>query len=878
MAKNKVLLDGGGNVRQKGPVGRSGRPASRGRVNTQGHQKKRQRAQQKGGGAAKKTIVQSCQSFIPIKDIREGIIITEDGRYVRIVEFSPINFGLRSASEQAMIIDDFAAMLKIAPCRIQFKSFARRSDKEKYIKRLREDYEREGSEQCRALLTEYMRLVASVADQEGISRRFFMVAEYEPTTGNNDFYYIANNLNSTVHTICSRMRACGNEVVHNLEFSNSPDVEQLEILYELLNRKRAEDVPFAQHYPQIVKRYVDYTGRSYRDPPFIPIKEFFAPRSIDISSSKYMVVDGKYHTFAYMAAKDYVDVVNGGWLAFLTNAGDGIDVDVFLERQPKANVQRKIQQSIRFKRLALNDTEDTNSDYDELNSAISSAFYVKHGLANNEDLYNMCLLVTIVGDSAEEVDWKFRELNHIAMSYDMKLTLCRWQQEQAFLSALPLARIDPNLAAKAKRNMLTSTAAASYIYSSFELCDEDGILFGINQSNRSLAMVDIFNSQRYANANMAILGTSGAGKTFTMQCFSTRMRERGIQVFIIPPLKGTEFKRACDNIGGTYVNISAGSPHCINIMEIRPLDEEASRLIDGDDVVRSRLADKAQQVGTFVSLLVTDMNLEEKQLVDEAIIRTYAQKGITNDNASLYDPDGSGQFRKMPILEDLYNNLKENPRTERVANILNLVVHGSASSFNGQTNVDLNNKYVVLDVSELSGSLLTVGMFVALDYVWDMVKQDRTKKKAVFLDELWHLIGASSNRMAAQFVLEIFKTIRGYGGSAIAATQDLNDFFALDGGAYGKGIINNAQTKIILRLAKDEAEFVQDVIGLTHTEVNEVQKLQRGKGLLLTGGNNVFIDFKASPLEVKLITADPKLLGKIAEEKRLEQQLERGEV
>lgn len=824
----------------------------------------------------KKAVIQSCQSFIPIKDIREGIIVTEDNRYVRIVEFTPINFGLRSASEQEIIIDDFASMLKIAPCRIQFKSFSRRADREKYIKRLRADYTKEENEQCKVLLSEYMKLVDSVAEQEAISRRFFMIVEYDANTSNTDFLYIASNLNATVRAICARMRACGNEIVHSLDFTKSPDVEQLEVLYELLNRKRAETVPFAKHYPQVVKRYMDYTGRDYRNPPFIPVKEFFAPRSIDITSSKHVVVDGKYYTFAYLAAKDYNNAVYGNWLAFLTTAGDGIDVDVFLRRLPKAEVQRKTQQQIRLKRLALNDTEDTNSDYDELHSAISSAFYVRDGLANNEDLYYMSVLVTIVGDSAEDAEWKFKELNSIAISYSMKLTRCLWQQEQAFLSALPLARLDYGIEQKARRNMLTSAAAASYIYSSFELCDEDGILFGVNQSNRSLAMVDIFNTARYSNANMAILGMSGSGKTFSMQCLATRMRERGIQVFIIPPLKGEEFKRACDNIGGSYVNISAGSPHCINIMEIRPLDEEAKRLIDGSDVIRSRLADKAQQIGTFVSLLVTDMSLEERQLVDEAIIRTYEQAGITNDNASLLDPDGSGRYREMPILEDLYNNLKANPRTERVANILNLLVHGSASSFNGRTNVDLDNKYVVLDVSQLTGSLLTIGMFVALDYVWDKVKEDRTKKKAVFLDELWQLIGASSNRMAAQFVLEIFKTIRGYGGAAVAATQDLNDFFSLDDGSYGKGIINNSQTKVILRLEKDEALFVQDVIGLTQTEVKAIRKFRRGNCLLITGGNNVFVDFKASPLEAKLITTEQKQLARIAEEKRLEEARQEG--
>lgn len=141
-----------------------------------------------------------------------------------------------------------------------------------------------------------------------------------------------------------------------------------------------------------------------------------------------------------------------------------------------------------------------------------------------------------------------------------------------------------------------------------------------------------------------------------------------------------------------------------------------------------------------------------------------------------------------------------------MANILARLVHGSASSFNQQTNIDRQNKYMILDISELSGDMLPVGMYVALDYVWSKTKEDRTAEKAIFIDEVWQLIGASSNEMAAEYVLEIFKIIRGYGGSAVCATQDFSDFMALKDGKYGRGIINACKTKIVLNLENDEAK------------------------------------------------------------------------
>ena len=221
----------------------------------------------------------------------------------------------------------------------------------------------------------------------------------------------------------------------------------------------------------------------------------------------------------------------------------------------------------------------------------------------------------------------------------------------------------------------------------------------------------------------------------------------------------------------------------------------------------------------------------------------------------------------MPILGDVYDVLMETEDTKRLAHILNRLVHGSASSFNQQTNVDLTNKYTVLDISELTGSsdLLTVGMFVALDFVWDKAKENRTAEKAIFVDECWQLIGASSNRQAAESVLELAKTIRGYGGSLVCATQDLNDFFALDDGKYGKGIINNSKTQILLNLEEAEAQRVQGVLHLSEAELMEITHFERGSALISTNNNNIAVEIKCSQMEKELITTDRRELAELAQ-------------
>ncbi len=480
-------------------------------------------------------------------------------------------------------------------------------------------------------------------------------------------------------------------------------------------------------------------------------------------------------------------------------------------------------------------------------------------------------MITITASSMEDLEWKEAEMKKLLLSQDMNVCTCHFREEQAFLSALPLVSMEKGLFERGKRNLLTSGAASCYPFTSFEMCDDNGILLGVNKYNSSLIIVDIFNSASYKNANMAILGTSGAGKTFTMQLMALRMRRKNIPIFIIAPLKGHEFHRACANVGGEFIQISPASPHCINVMEIRKVDRSVSQLLDGPGIQLSELAAKIQQLHIFFSLLIPDMSHEERQLLDEALIHTYNARGITHDNASLDDPANPGKYREMPVLGDLHEILKAAPETTRMAHILNRLVHGSASTFNKQTNVRLDNKYTVLDISSLTGDLLTVGMFVALDFVWDRAKADRTEEKTIFIDECWQLLsgaGATGTRLAGDFVLEIFKTIRGYGGSAVCASQDLNDFFNLDEGRFGKGIINNSKTKIILNLEDDEADRVQETLHLSDAETLEILHFERGNGLISTNSNNIMVEFRASPLEKELITTDRRELREIVERKR----------
>ena len=800
---------------------------------------------------------------------------TTDGRYIKILEIEPINFMLRSSEEQYNILSSFASWLKISPMKLQFKSITRKADSDKHVALIRKELSEEDNEQCKAMGEDYIRLIKDVGSREALTRRFFLIYQYEAIGRNesDDYSKIFSMLVSAEQNARAYFMQCGNNIIQ----PKNPDQAVAEILYMFFNRRSCVDEPFTDRVNRVIIDTMAAKGKVIGvDPiPHIPVRHFIAPRGLDLTHYNYIIMDGRYYCFLYIKGNGYPSTVRGGWMSSLINAGEGIDIDVHLSRENRSKTIDKVAQRIRLNRTKLKSMHDTSTDYEELTNSIQAGYYIKNGIANhNEDLFYMSVFVTISAKTYEELLWRKQQMIDMLKSMDMYLSDCRFQQEEALRSVMPFLQVSPKLLKKTQRNVLTSGAASTYMFTSFEMSDDSGVLLGVNRHNNSLCIVDLFNTKINKNANLTMCGTSGAGKTFTLQLLALRMRMRGIQCYIIAPIKGHEFKRACSKIGGEFIKIAPGSPHCINVMEIRHTISPEMELIDEVDYndMDSMLARKIQQLMIFFSLLIPDMTNEEEQMLDEALIKTYNEFGITHDNNSLY-ADATcfpPKLKKMPILGDLHKHLLENPMTARVAAIVSRFVTGSAQSFNRQTNVDLTNKYIVLDLSELKGKLLPVGMMIALDYVWDNIKADRTKKKAIMIDEIWQLIGASSNKMAAEFCLEIFKVIRGYGGAAIAATQDLSDFFSLDDGKYGRAIINNSKNKIILNLEQDEAQYVKDVLKLTRTEVRSITQFERGEALIHSNNNKVPVVIKASIEEKEMITTDRAELEAILRKRQKE--------
>ena len=810
----------------------------------------------------------STQQAIPILDVRDDIVILKDGTYVKLMEFSPINFELRSPAEQDGIISQFASVIRTWPKDVHIKVMSVPSNVDQFVNELYDCMEKESSSECKKLQQDQIDMLERISQTQGSSRRFFVSFPFEDGGGfrkTPTFREVKRDLDKSARSLQSSMESCGNMMI-----SSEDRDYTMSALFPTLCKRQSDLMTWEERKEAIIQNYQRKYGENV-NPNRIPAADFIAPDQIESAfSPNYMIIDGKYVTYAYLPSNAYPVQAYGGWLQSLFGYMEDVNVDLWVHKENPESIQRKLQFVLKNTRIKQKHTDDISADYDEITASLESGYYIKQALANGDDFCYMSTILTIYANSLDELNDRFHEMRDYCIRNDMDLKRCTFQQDEAFLATIPTSLFHKGIFAKSKRNIMASQLGSCYPFTAYELCDRGGVFLGINSRYGSPVFINMFDTAKYQNANMMIFGPSGSGKTYTLLCMLLRMRQKGTQVYIIAPLKGFEFYRACQAIGGQIIQIAPGSAQNINIMEIRKKDTSDSDIIDGvpEGSRGSILVNKIQQLHRFFSLLVPDMTAIEKQVLDETLVKTYGRFGITSRNKSLIDPNGNGEYKTMPVLGDLHKDLKETGEDgRRLYNLLSRFVTGSAKSFNQPTNVNLDNKFIVIDVSFLTEELLPIGMFIALDYVMDNAQADRTKRKIVAIDEMWKLMRGS--KMSAEFVVEVFKIIRGYAGSAIGATQDLADVLANESGA---AIINNSKTKLLLPMDKKEAEAVSKVIDLTEEEMKQLKrtetqsatgKRKASKALMVANSNHLFISIKASKTEHDLITTSADDLQRI---------------
>lgn len=587
------------------------------------------------------------------------------------------------------------------------------------------------------------------------------------------------------------------------------------------------------------------------------ILDILSPTAIDTKSRDYIVVDGVFHAYLYITGYGYSTTVGSCWLAPLVEAGEGVNVSFSFTRQNREKILSKIAQTTMLNRSRMRDVGDTRQDYEELDSAITSGLYLKDVMnRQGEDFYYMHTLIEVVADDPDTLEQRVTAVEKLCVSVDMIARRCDYANEQGFLSTLPLVTLDADIERKSRRNALTTGVAAAFPFVSYEHSDRNGIFLGLNLYNKSPVFLDPYDDYKYTNGNWWIGGNSGAGKSVTLQCLAGRLREQGKRVVCVIPKKGHEFRPNCEQLGGLYLRLSPSSRDCPNIMAIRrkTLDAYAGiqELAARDDSV---LADKISRLIIWYSLQKKDLTEEDKNYLDASLVECYDRYGITFDNASVVDENGV--FKEMPIIPDWYNVLLEKPETKHLAVVLTRYVTGSAAAMGRRNHISIDNKYIVLDTSGMPDDLILPGIYWAIDVANDIIMNAGGELSALIADELWSLVGAGSNPLAAAYVQEMVKTIRGLGGIAITSTQGMQDLFSLEGGKYGKGILDSSRIKFVMQMEEQEARLIQQILNLSEEEVRQITRFRRGEGLLCIGYNHVPVAFHVTKKEYDAITTSP---------------------
>ena len=630
-------------------------------------------------------------------------------------------------------------------------------------------------------------------------------------------------------------------------------------------KKQKKPVPPAEAEPVIKKQPLlkrllfgpERSDLSELEAGSTTILDILSPTAIDTKSRDYIVVDGVFHAYLYITGYGYSTTVGSCWLAPLVEAGEGVNVSFSFTRQNREKILSKIAQTTMLNRSRMRDVGDTRQDYEELDSAITSGLYLKDVMnRQGEDFYYMHTLIEVVADDPDTLEQRVTAVEKLCVSVDMIARRCDYANEQGFLSTLPLVTLDADIERKSRRNALTTGVAAAFPFVSYEHSDRNGIFLGLNLYNKSPVFLDPYDDYKYTNGNWWIGGNSGAGKSVTLQCLAGRLREQGKRVVCVIPKKGHEFRPNCEQLGGLYLRLSPSSRDCPNIMAIRrkTLDAYAGiqELAARDDSV---LADKIARLIIWYSLQKKDLTEEDKNYLDASLVECYDRYGITFDNASVVDENGV--FKEMPIIPDWYNVLLEKAETKHLAVVLTRYVTGSAAAMGRRNHISIDNKYIVLDTSGMPEDLILPGIYWAIDVANDIIMNAGGELSALIADELWSLVGAGSNPLAAAYVQEMVKTIRGLGGIAITSTQGMQDLFSLEGGKYGKGILDSSRIKFVMQMEEQEARLIQQILNLSEEEVRQITRFRRGEGLLCIGYNHVPVAFHVTKKEYDAITTSP---------------------
>ena len=560
------------------------------------------------------------------------------------------------------------------------------------------------------------------------------------------------------------------------------------------------------------------------------VKDIIAPGALEVDFNHLKIGNTYFRT---LFVSGYPRFVNANWLAPLINYEHSLDIAMYIYpiegkdimdnlRRKIGEMEAEVQSDVERGRIAQISTKVKLEDAKSLEEQLAKGA---------EHFFQFGLYITVSAPTLDELNKITQGVQSTLGALLIVTKTASLQMENAFKTTLPQAHDRLMIT----RNMDTTSLATTFPFTSSELTQNQGVLYGINQHNGSLIILDRFS---FENANSIILAKSGAGKSFLVKLEALRSLMFDTEIIIIDP--ENEYEKLCSAVGGEYVDFSYNSKAKINPFDLSQVYEEG----------QNELGQKVLSLHSLFKVMMGTVSPQEEALLDRAIILTYKQKGIT--------PDPATQKNEPPLLEDLYKTLigMEEPVSETLAARLEKYVKGSFRGiFDQHTNIDLNNTFTAFSIRELEDALRPIAMFILLDFVWTKIKKD-LKKRLLIVDEAWYMMKYPDS---ASFLYSMAKRARKYYLGLTAITQDVEDFLTSD---YGKAIVTNSSIQILMKQSTASIEKLASVFYLSEGEKHLLLSGEVGHGLIFAGQNHVAIKVVASPDEHALITSNPEELLK----------------
>ncbi len=568
------------------------------------------------------------------------------------------------------------------------------------------------------------------------------------------------------------------------------------------------------------------------------LRDLIAPSSLEIHSSHFRI-GTKYGRTIYVYG--YPRELYTGWLSGLINIDQVIDISMFVypvdTQVVLTNLRKKVTQleadmSISAEKGKTRDPgrEAALQDAEELRDQLQ---------VGAERFFRYGLYVTIYADSLDELSFVQHTIETLFGQQLIYSKTASSQQEQGLNSTLPQMTDQLQI----RRNMNTGAISTSFPFTSADLTQEQGILYGINMHNNGLVIFDRFTLE---NANMVVFAKSGAGKSFTVKLEALRSMMLGADILIIDP--ENEYQKLSDAVGGSYIRLSLSSDTRINPFDLpKVIDSD-----EADDALRANLVTlhgllRLMLGGSQMTpdgQLLGGLTAAEEADLDQGLIDTYARAGITSDPLT--------HNSTPPTIGDLYDTLLHMGGTgPSLAQRLRKYTSGTfAGIFSQQSNIDINNSMVVFNIRDLEDELRPVAMYIVLSHIWNITRTIR-KKRLLIVDEAWQLMKYDDS---ANFLFSLAKRARKYFLGLTTITQDVEDFM---GSKMGRAIVANSSMQLLLKQSSSAVDVLSDVFKLTEEERKRLSNFPVGQGLFFAGQNHVHMQIIASETEQKLITTNP---------------------